>query len=220
MPVTRAVTIENTHNRCGGAALSTEYTRAVGNLAQENDLVLHLDGARIFNAAAALDVDVKELTAPADSVTFCLSKGLCAPAGSLICGSRQFIRRAHRIRKLLGGGMRQAGILAAAGIIALTEIVPRLKDDHSRARKLASGLAEIPGLIIDPKIPPSNMVYLSLSDSIPTNSEEVIRALKASGVLVGAVGAREFRLVIHFWIDDPAVEITIQTFKEVLSKLS
>ena len=127
MPITRAVTIENTHNRCGGVPLTVEYTQAVGDLAHENGLSLHLDGARIFDAAAALDVDVKELTDPVDSVTFCLSKGLCAPVGSIICGSTEFIQRAHRIRKQLGGGMRQAGILAAAGIVALDEIVPRIK---------------------------------------------------------------------------------------------
>jgi threonine aldolase len=220
MPVTRAVTIENTHNRCGGAALSAEYTRAVGDLAHENGLVLHLDGARIFNAAAALNVDVRDLTSPADSVTFCLSKGLCAPAGSVICGSSRFIKRAHRIRKILGGGMRQAGILAAAGIIALQEIVPHLVNDHQRAMALASGLAHIPQLVIKTTAPPSNMVYLSLSDSVPINSYEVSQALESSGLLVGTVGEREFRLVTHYWIDDRAVENSIRIFKEVLSSLS
>ena len=130
LPPTRLITLENTHNRCGGAALSVAYTRSIGELAAEHGLILHLDGARIFNAAAVLGVSPAELTAPADSVTFCLSKGLCAPVGSVICGSQDFIRKAHRIRKQLGGGMRQAGVLAAAGIVALESIVPRLAEDH------------------------------------------------------------------------------------------
>lgn len=217
MPVTKLITLENTHNRCGGAALTVEYTRSVRELADIHGLLIHLDGARIFNAATALDVEARELAAPADSVTFCLSKGLCAPVGSVICGTREFIHRAHRIRKQLGGGMRQAGILAAAGIVALEEIVPRLKEDHTRAVNLASGLADISGVIPDSKAPPSNMVYLSLGESIPLDAREVSRQLKERGVLVGTVGARRFRLVTHYWVDDRAIEVTIRTFKEVLS---
>lgn len=217
MPVTKLITLENTHNRCGGAALTVEYTRSVRELADIHGLLIHLDGARIFNAATALDVEARELAAPADSVTFCLSKGLCAPVGSVICGTREFIHRAHRIRKQLGGGMRQAGILAAAGIVALEEIVPRLKEDHIRAAKLATGLAAIPGVILDTKVPPSNMVYLTLGEVIPLDAREVSRQLKERGVLVGTVGARRFRLVTHYWVDDRAIEVTIRTFKEVLS---
>lgn len=220
MPVTKAVSLENTHNRCGGATLTVSYTQTVAELAHENGLVLHLDGARIFNAAAALEVDPKELTAPVDSVTFCLSKGLCAPVGSVICGSKEFIRRVHRIRKQLGGGMRQAGIIAAAGIIALQEIVPRLKEDHRRAQKLALGLAKVPGLIINPENPATNMVYLSLSESVPVNAEQYRESLEDRGILVGLVGPRHFRLVTHYWIDDDAIGVTIQTFREVLSDLS
>jgi threonine aldolase len=217
MPVTKLITLENTHNRCGGAALTVEYTQSVRELADERSLLIHLDGARIFNAAAALNVEARVLAAPADSVTFCLSKGLCAPVGSLICGTAEFIRRAHRIRKQLGGGMRQAGILAAAGIVALEEIVPRLREDHLRAEKLASGLAAIPGVIPDSKTPPSNMVYLSLGEGIPLDARETSRQLKERGILVGVVGVRRFRLVTHYWIDDAAIEDTIRTFEEVLS---
>jgi threonine aldolase len=220
MPITRGVTLENTHNRCGGAALTVEYMRAVGDLAHEHGLFLHLDGARIFNAAAALDVDVKDLAAPTDSVTFCLSKGLCAPVGSVICGTTDFITRAHRIRKQLGGGMRQAGILAAAGIVSLEEIVPRLKEDHLRAQNLASGLANIPNVILNPQIPPSNMIYLSLGEAIPLDAAKVSQLLEDAGVLVGIVGARQFRLVTHFWIDDEAVESTIRTFEYILSEFA
>src|SRR3972149_1687257 len=138
--------LENTHNRCNGVPLTVEYTRSVGELAHQNHLALHIDGARIFNAAVALGVPASELVAPADSVTFCLSKGLCAPVGSLLCGSQEFIGKALRARKQLGGGMRQAGVLAAAGIIALEKMVDRLAEDHARAKILADSLREIPDL--------------------------------------------------------------------------
>lgn len=216
-PITRLITLENTHNRCGGAALTVEYTQSVGDLARQHGLSLHLDGARIFDAAAALGLEAAELTAPADSVTFCLSKGLCAPVGSVLCGSAGFITRAHRIRKQLGGGMRQAGILAAAGIVALEEIVPRLGDDHLRARNLARGLAAIPGVILDPETPRTNMVYLTLGEAIPLDAAQVTSRLWEMGVRVGVVGARRFRLVTHFWIDDAAIDKTVSAFREVLS---
>lgn len=129
-PITRLVVLENTHNRCGGVYQTAAYTRAAGDLAHQHSISLHLDGARIFNAAAAQGLLAKELTSPVDSVTFCLSKGLCAPVGSVLCGSKDFIFRAHRIRKQLGGGMRQAGVLAAAGIVALQTMVARIGEDH------------------------------------------------------------------------------------------
>jgi len=215
-PITRLVTIENTHNRCGGSPLSVTYTEAVAALAREHGLVLHLDGARIFNAAAALNVDPVALTGPVDSVTFCLSKGLSAPVGSVLCGTKEFIARAHRIRKQLGGGMRQAGIIAAAGIVALNEIAPRLKEDHLRAQALARGFASISGVTPDTENPPSNMVYLTLDDQIVLSAGEIAEQLAPHGVLVGAVGARRFRLVTHHWIDDQAVNSTLAAFKEVV----
>jgi threonine aldolase len=218
MPVTRLVTIENTHNRCGGAALTPAYTQAVADLAHNHQLSLHLDGARIFNAAAALDVDVKALSGPADSVTFCLSKGLCAPVGSVLCGTTQFITRAHRIRKQLGGGMRQAGVLAAAGIVALEQIMPHMKTDHHHARNIAFGLAQLEGLFLDTPEPASNMVYVSLDDSIPVDATTMASHLKEAGILVGVVSARQFRLVTHYWIDETAVKMTIRTFKDILSE--
>jgi len=219
-PITRLITIENTHNRCGGAALSVEYTQAVVELAHSHGLKVHLDGARIFNAAAALGVTARQLAAPVDSVTFCLSKGLCAPVGSVLCGSKEFIRRAHRVRKQLGGGMRQAGVLAAAGIVALEEILPRLGEDHRRAAALASGLAQIPGLLVESETPPSNMVYLSLEEGIPLNAQQVVEKLTERGVRVGAVGQRRFRLVTHYWIDDDAVQQAVGAFAEVLENQS
>jgi threonine aldolase len=175
-----------------------------------------MDGARIFNAAAALGVSARELCEPVDSVTFCLSKGLCAPVGSVLCGSKEFIHRAHRMRKQLGGGMRQAGILAAAGIVALEQMTERLADDHARARCLAEGLAKIPGIKLAPGTPHTNMVFISLDETVPATAKEVTKRLADQGVLVGDVGNRSFRLVTHYWIDDAAVDRAIAAFGSVL----
>lgn len=215
-PISRLVALENTHNRCGGAPLSVVYTRQVGELAHEHGLFLHIDGARLFNAAVAEGVDARELAAPADSVTFCLSKGLCAPVGSLVCGPQVFIARVHRIRKQLGGGMRQAGVLAAAGIVALESMVDRLADDHRRARLLAQGLGTIPGLELDPGTPKTNMVFCSLADNVPVGAAQVASALAERGVRVGVVSPRRFRLVTHYWIGDEDVEQAINAFCEAL----
>jgi threonine aldolase len=218
-PVTRLIILENTHNRCGGATLSLEYTRQVGQLANQRGLSLHLDGARIFNASVALGVSVAELAGPADSITFCLSKALCAPVGSVLCGSQDFIKRAKRLRKQLGGGMRQAGVLAAAGIVALETMVDRLAEDHQRARRLAQQLANIPGLTLEPGSPYTNMVYLRLGEEILLNAGQVAEHLRAYGVLVGAVGERRFRLVMHYWINDEDVNRVVAAFREVLVKV-
>ncbi len=216
LPPTRLITLENSHNRCGGAVLTLAYTQQIGEIAKEHGLILHLDGARIFNAAAALNIPPAALAAPVDSVTFCLSKGLCAPVGSVICGEAEFIRKAHRIRKQLGGGMRQAGVLAAAGIVALETIVPRLAEDHHRAQELASGLAAIPGVTLDPGPPHTNMVYLTLENAIPLDASEAALLLKEKNILVGVVGTRRFRLVTHYWIDEDAVQQSVGAFREVL----
>ncbi len=214
-PVTRLLLLENTQNRCGGAVLNAEYTRQAADLVHENNIRLHLDGARIFNAAAALNVDVKELTEPADSITFCLSKGLCAPVGSVLCGSRPFIQTALRIRKQLGGGMRQAGVLAAAGIVALEKMSTRLGEDHERARRLADGLANIPGFFLDFGMPASNMVFVSMDASIKLTAREALDRLSKMGIRVGAVGEKRFRLVTHYWIDDEAIEKTLIAFSRL-----
>jgi len=215
-PVTRLIILENTHNRCGGVAVPVEYTREVGKLAREAGLKLHLDGARIFNAAAVLGVPVSELAAPVDSVTFCLSKGLCAPVGSVLCGSADFIARVLRIRKQLGGGMRQAGVLAAAGIVALEQMTERVAEDHQRAARLSEGLAAIAGIAVEQKPLATNMVFIHLEDDIPLDTRQVVSRLKEQGVLVGAVGSRRFRLVTHYWVDDRAVERTVEAFAKVL----
>lgn len=218
-PITRLICLENTHNRCGGVSLSAEYTREVAELARKKELKIHLDGARIFNAAIAQGTSARELAAPVDSVTFCLSKSLCAPVGSVLCGSGAFIERAHRVRKQLGGGMRQAGVIAAAGVVALESMVERLGEDHQRARQLADGLEKIPGISPDPGGPYSNMIYVSLSiNGQPVDADLVARELEKRGVLVGKVGKSRFRLVTHYWIDDQAIERTLEAFARVLKQ--
>jgi len=226
-PITRLITLENTHNRCGGVALTPDYTRSVSDLARRRGLRLHVDGARIFNAAVVQGVSAKDLAGMADSVTFCLSKGLCAPVGSVLCGSREFIHQAHRIRKQLGGGMREAGILAAAGIVALETMVDRLAEDHRRARMLADGLRGLPGLELDPPVPYTNMVFLNLTGEAvaaePTLEGSVSPAgrvatrLSEFGVRVGVAGKRRFRLVTHYWVNDQHIQQTIQAFRAVLT---
>jgi threonine aldolase len=215
-PITRLISLENTHNRCGGVSLNSGYTWEVGELAHEHELVLHIDGARIFNAAAAQNVSARQLVEPADSVTFCLSKGLSAPVGSVLCGSQDFIRRAHRIRKQLGGGMRQAGVLAAAGVVALETMVDRLAEDHLRARKLAQGLGALPGIVLDPGSPFTNMVFCGLAEDVPLDASAFGAALARRGVRVGVVAQRRFRLVMHCWIGDQDVSRAVEAFSEVL----
>ena len=216
-PITRLVCLENTQNICGGVPLTPAYTRQVAELAHQNSLLVHIDGARIFNAAIAQNVPVKDLVGPADSVMFCLSKGLVAPVGSMLVGSRKFIRRARHIRKMLGGGMRQVGIVAAAGIISLEKMLHRLADDHVRAKKLADGLRQVRGLVVDKDSPYTNMVYLNLADDITIDSKQVGAKLMKLGLLVDAENARRFRLVTHYWIDDTAVEKVISAFRETLN---
>lgn len=213
-PDSRLISIENTHNRCGGVAVTVEYTRAVGELAHQHGLVLHLDGARIFNAAQAMNVQAAQLAEPADSVTFCLSKGLCAPVGSVLCGSTQFINRARRMRKQLGGGMRQAGILAAAGIVALEKMIDCLEVDHLRARSLAEKLSHVPGVILDPGTPFTNMVFLSLAKEVPLSAAEFSQALRKRSVLVGVTGERRFRLVTHYEISEKDIDLAAEAFRE------
>lgn len=213
-PITRLICLENSHNRCGGTYQTPAYCYAVCEFAHSRGIAIHLDGARIFNAAVAQGIDVKELTYGMDSVTFCLSKGLCAPVGSVLCGSRAFIYKALRARKMLGGGMRQAGILAAAGIVALEKMTMRLKEDHQRATKLADGLMKIPGLIVDS--PSTNMVFVKLGESLSEPIEDIVSRIKEKGVLVGITGARSIRMVLHYWIDDDGVQAAIDAFREAI----
>lgn len=216
-PITRLVCLENTQNICGGVPLTVEYTRKVGELVRQNNLALHIDGARIFNSAVAQNVDVKELVAPADSVMFCLSKGLVSPIGSLLAGTGKFIARARHLRKMLGGGMRQVGVIAAAGLISLEKMTVRLGEDHSRAKKLADGLRQIEGVVLDEGTPHTNMIYFNLAEDVPLNAPQVAERMKEHGVLVDPDNWRRFRLVTHYWVDDDGVEKTISAFKKVLS---
>ncbi len=199
-PETRLVCLENTHNRMVGAALTPEYTQAVVDLAHRRGLRVHIDGARLFNAAVALGVDVKALVAGADSVTFCLSKGLGAPVGSLLCGSRAFIQRAHRRRKVLGGGMRQAGVIAAAGIVALEQMVDRLREDHANARLLAEHIAHVPGLRVEVARVQTNMVYFDLAPEVPFDAAELCRRAAQERVRMLPLGPRRVRAVTHVWV--------------------
>lgn len=215
-PVSKLVCLENTHNRCGGTYQTADYTRRISEFAHSRGLKVHLDGARIFNAAVAQKINPKKLTTPVDSVTFCLSKGLCAPVGSVLCGTKEFIQKATRIRKLLGGGMRQAGILAAAGIIALDTMVDRLEEDHARAKRLAEGLGKIPGIQLQKGSPATNMIFLSIEDSVPLSAEEILERLNRLGILAGITGPREFRLVLHYWVDDAGVNQTLKAFQDAL----
>ena len=211
--VTRLVSLENTHNRRGGAYLTPAYTQAVADLAHSHGLKLHVDGARIFNAAVAQGVDVKELVDDADSVTFCLSKGLSAPVGSVVVGSSGFIRRARRMRKVLGGGMRQAGIIAAAGIVALTEMVDRLAEDHANARKLAEGLDRLPG--VSPEPVHTNIVYFNV-DHPRYDAAMLQGALLERGVGVLALGPSRIRAVTHYGIESSDIEEALDVMGDLL----
>jgi threonine aldolase len=214
--ITRLICLENTQNICGGVILSAEYTQEVGKIARENDLALHIDGARIFNAAAALNVNVKDLVQPADSIMFCLSKGLVAPVGSMLVGSKKFINRARHLRKMLGGGMRQAGVLAAAGLISLERMTGRLGQDHARAKALYEGLKKVRGLNLAPS-PSSNMVYFDLLDEVQLSVKQIAEEMKIRGVLVDWAGPRRFRLVTHYWVDDAGVKKTLEAFTQVIN---
>jgi threonine aldolase len=214
-PRTRLICLENTHNRCSGAALSVEYTHSLCELAHSRHIAVHLDGARIFNAAIALGVDVKELTKNVDSVAFCLSKGLSCPVGSLVCGSADFIAEARRGRKIVGGGMRQAGIIAAAGVVALEQMVDRLADDHANARRLAEGLAEIPGLSIDLERVQTNIVYFDLLDG-DLKPDQFLARLSKGGVKMLSTGPRRFRAVGHYGIETEDIEKALAAIRQVM----
>jgi len=186
-------------------------------MAAERGLPTHLDGARIFNAAIALETSAARIAAHADTVSFCLSKGLGCPIGSLICGSREFIAKAHRMRKMLGGGMRQAGIAAAAGIVALETMVDRLAEDHSNARALAQGLALIAGLGVKPESMRTNMVFFEVEEG-PQAASEFLAAMRERGVRVGAWGPAGFRAVTHYGVSRQDVDRTVAAASEAVAE--
>lgn len=214
-----AICLESTHNRCGGTILQSGYVRAVRELADHAGLPVHLDGSRIFNAAVALRCEVREFTTCADSVQFCLSKGLAAPVGSLVCGEAAFIAKARRIRKMVGGGMRQAGIIAAAGVVALTEMIERLAEDHRTARTLAEGLADLPGMRLDLDTVQTNIVIFG-PEKRPPEGPSFAQVLAREGVKVGDIGGGRFRAVTHYGITHTdiheAVKVMRKTWKEIV----
>lgn len=217
LPTSQLILLENTAGGRGGAAVPLDYFATVREIADEHGLSVHLDGARLFNAATKLGVPASEITQYVDSVTICLSKGLCAPVGSVVCGSSEFIHAAHRARKLVGGGMRQAGILAAAGIIAIEEMSQRLEIDHANAAYLADGLAQIDGIHVEPVH--TNMVFFSLTDDVPMSAGDVAQQLRERhNVWIGARSARSFRAVTHYWVDREAADLLLSGLREILSE--
>ena len=216
-PRTRLICIENTHNVCYGSPLSPAYMQAVSDLARRRGIKVHTDGARIFHATVALGFPCHEFARHTDTISFCLSKGLSAPAGSLLCGSRAFIAEARRQRKMVGGGMRQAGIIAAAGIVALESMIDRLSEDHENAMKLARDIAEIPGVILDLRRVKTNIVFFDLEPGVSTASELGKRA-ETRGVLVGIVGERRIRVVTHYGIDYKDVETAVSVIRRAIKK--
>jgi len=214
-PPTRLIALENTHNYCQGSPLSLEYMEAVSSLARKYSLRIHVDGARIFNAAVSLKVPASQLVRHADSVMFCLSKGLSAPVGSLICGTQEFIGRARKIRKMVGGGMRQAGHLAAAGMVALDEQLPRLETDHLHAQKLACGLASINTLRLNVDEIKTNIIFFELHHP-GMAPEQFLEALEARGVKMLITGQRTFRAVLHREITSDQVDYALRTIQTLL----
>jgi threonine aldolase len=216
-PVTRLICLENTHNRGGGSIYPIEKMAKIYRLAKTKGLMLHLDGARLWNASVATGIKPREYAQWADSVSVCLSKGLGAPIGSLVAGSKSFIDRVHRFRKMFGGGMRQAGIIAAAGIYALDHHLERLKEDHRNAKRLAVGLKEFKGVSIDPMHVETNIVIFDVTQTGMTSSQ-VAEAMKKEGVLIHAFSKTQIRLVTHLDVNAEDIEKALKAFKKILGR--
>jgi threonine aldolase len=211
------IALENTHNLCAGNAVDLSHMEAVAALARCHRLPVHLDGARIFNAALAFETSPKRIAQTADSISFCLSKGLACPAGSLLCGSADFIARARRTRKALGGGMRQAGVLAAAGIVALDKMIDRLIEDHQNARALAQGFALIAGIHVRPVKRRTNMVVFDIEGG-PIEAAKFAGAMRERGVLIGARGPSAFRAVTHYGISRAEIDRAVAAASEAAAE--
>ena len=216
-PQTTLLCLENTHNRCGGAVLTPDYTSTIAELAHQHGLAVHLDGARIFNAAVALNVLASDLARAADSVCFCVSKGLSAPVGSLLCGSQEFVVKTRKWRKMMGGGMRQAGVIAAAGIVALEKMVSRLVEDHANALRLAHGLARIPGITINPEKVQTSIVLFE-SPSIISGTE-LAQRMDAQGVKLLPRGGQKIRAVTHRMVGATDIDEALNRFELVMKEL-
>jgi len=216
-PPSRLICLENTHNRCFGMPLETNYVKEVVDIAKNNDMSVHVDGARIFNAAVATGSTVADLTKNVDSVSFCLSKGLSAPSGSLLCGDKNFIHRARFNRKALGGGMRQAGILAAAGVVAIDIMSAKIIEDHRNAKALAVGIAKIDGIIIDTEKIKTNIIYFKL-DHPKINSESLLNIMSKKNIRFFELGPNWFRLVTHSGISKENIDYVISEFDSFFSQ--
>ena len=220
VPATALVCLENTHNRCSGGVMTPQDTKAIVDVAHAAGAAVHLDGARIFNAAVALEVPAAALTQDVDDVSFCLSKALSCPVGSVLCGSAEFITRARKWRKMLGGGMRQAGVLAAAGMVALDTMVERLADDHANARRLAAGLANIDGLTVDPDGIQTNIVIFEVDRDKVGEARSVIAALREDGVLVSHSREQSLRMVTHRQVDSSDVDEALARVNGTVRRLA
>ena len=220
VPATTLVCLENTHNRCSGGVMTPQDTRAIVDVAHAAGAAVHLDGARIFNAAVALEVPAAELTQDVDDVSFCLSKALSCPVGSVLCGSAEFIGRARKWRKMVGGGMRQAGVLAAAGLVALDTMVERLADDHAHARRLAAGLANISGITVDPDSIQTNIVIFEVDREQIGDARAVIAELRAAGVLVSHSRDQALRMVTHRHITAADVDEALARVSGTMRRLA
>lgn len=217
-PDAKAICIENTHNRAGGTITTPDQTRAISKVAKNHGLKLYMDGARIFNAAVAMKMDVREFTQGVDNLMFCLSKGLSCPAGSVVVGTREFVERARKMRKMLGGGMRQAGIIAAPGIIALEKMIPRLEDDHKNAKSLAEGLSKIGEISINLKLVQTNILHFDIS-SLKVTSGAFASKLKKHGLLALPTGKDRVRMVTHRGIEKEHIAKSLNIVETVVTEL-
>uniref|UniRef100_A0A0A9CTU4 low-specificity L-threonine aldolase n=1 Tax=Arundo donax TaxID=35708 RepID=A0A0A9CTU4_ARUDO len=217
-PTTRLICLENTQANCGGKCLSVEYTDKVGEIAKSHGLKLHIDGARIFNASVALGVPVHRLVKAADSVSVCLSKGLGAPVGSVIVGSKAFIDKAKILRKSLGGGMRQVGILCAAAYVAVRDTVGKLADDHRKAKALAEGLKKIKQFTVDSASVETNMVFFDIVDP-RISPDKLCQFLERRNVLAMPASSKSIRFVLHYQISDSDVQYTLTCVEKAVEEL-
>lgn len=217
-PEPAMICIENTHNRHGGTIISPDQIKKINEVAHKNDLKLYMDGARIFNAAVALEIDVKKFTKYVDNLMFSLSKGLCCPVGSILVGSNEFIEKARKLRKILGGGMRQAGIVAAPGLVALEGMIDRLKDDHRNAKILAEGISKINGLSIDLKRVQTNIVFFDVNQ-MGISAELFVSKMKERGILALPMTKNTVRMVTYRGIKEEQVEKTIKRIEKIANQL-
>jgi len=215
IPRTSLICVENTHNNWSGAVVPMDNLKAVREIAERHDLKIHFDGARVFNASTASGIPVKEYAAIGDSLMFCLSKGLSAPVGSVLVGPKDFIDYARRVRKALGGGMRQVGVLAAPGIVALTEMVDRLREDHERAKKLALSITELPGISLNPEHVQTNIIIFGFAHPKISIPEFLVKMKERKVLALATTGG--IRFVVHKDIDDEDVERAISAFSDLLT---